>query len=364
MRHTLQLFILILVTTIFLPSCNSSTFDISKEFKKLENPCDLFQKIELIPLESNESSLIGSINKVQITDTFVYVLDRIQNIILVFDNDGKFNKKFSKIGKGPGEYVNLMDFHIYKDGSIEILTNYKLILYDKNYNLVNQVELPRIAHFFYRLDKTFVALYHLQAENRITVINTKNNMEVCSGIYIPKYARSMPVNPFYSPFYLHDNGVYLGSTFTNDIFKISSTGIEKSYTFFPDNSTDLSKLPQNKNQRFYIQLVNNLSNPIISDVYQSNACLKFFIRIKGEGFFCISNLKSKKSFHFKTVADNIKYFGRFVDEKFIYGTMDISDAFTYINNKSISDLISIESFNKIKANKESMNPILVKYYLK
>src|SRR5690606_16674536 len=44
-----------------------------------------------------------------------YLLDIDSNSIFIFNRDGSFHNKISRIGGGPGEYLQIVDFDISKD---------------------------------------------------------------------------------------------------------------------------------------------------------------------------------------------------------------------------------------------------------
>ena len=80
--------------------------DLSQEKVKLSS---LFAEYRLIPLETNDSSLIGGRgNKVLQRDSSFYI--ESENTILSFDNDGHFISRFDKRGSGPEDYIDISDF--------------------------------------------------------------------------------------------------------------------------------------------------------------------------------------------------------------------------------------------------------------
>jgi hypothetical protein len=330
----------------------------------LENPSDLFEKIELVPFETTDSSLIGDIGKIVLSDSSIYVLDKTQRSILIFDSSGKFKKKLSKIGKGPGEYVNLADFNVEDDGVIEVLSNYKIIVYDSSFNLKDEIILPDVAHFFYRLDKENFALYHLQAGKRFTIYNSKISKITYSGIESPKYSRLMPVNPYYSPFSSFGDKIFLKSPFTNRLYKVTSKGLEKHYTFYSDFPIDLSDLPRDKDRKFYFEAYLNQTSPYVLTGFFCKNYIQTYTRVGNDRFYDITNESNNKSIYFEELADRAKYFGYFNTEKFTYGYMEVSDAIIYQQDLELKKLIQ-EGYNfSLSSDNKNLNPILVKYYFK
>jgi hypothetical protein len=151
-----------------------------------QNLC--FSKIELIPLETDEESIIGNERDVIITDQFYIISDHL-NIISIFDKKGNFisNSK-KKLGAGPEEYHTFMGVSYNSiSNSIDIFTPYYLIAYDINFNYLNKVKLPakpkasekELSHFFYSSyainDNESIILPTMVSENphRIVIYNTK-----------------------------------------------------------------------------------------------------------------------------------------------------------------------------------------------
>ncbi len=83
----------------------------------------IVEKIEIIALENQEGALMGNINKMQISDDTIFILDTmIAKKILVFNMDGKYIQQIGKFGRGPGEYLQIMDFTVNeKDKQIVVL---------------------------------------------------------------------------------------------------------------------------------------------------------------------------------------------------------------------------------------------------
>ncbi len=67
-------------------------------------------------LETNDSCLIGHIDKVVIYNNRFYILDKEKSkTLFIFDSLGKLVKKINREGKGPGEYSTPDDFVIDKE---------------------------------------------------------------------------------------------------------------------------------------------------------------------------------------------------------------------------------------------------------
>lgn len=76
---------------------------------------NLIKSIQIIPLETNDASLIHQIRKIKKVDQNWYVLDYNDSPIKRFSQDGHFITQIGKKGQGPGEFVQISDFVVTKD---------------------------------------------------------------------------------------------------------------------------------------------------------------------------------------------------------------------------------------------------------
>lgn len=72
---------------------------------------DIFENYRIVSLETTDESLIGG-RSVKIIKRNDYYFIKSINDIVVFDLDGKFIRKLSHAGYGPGEYDQLNDFDV------------------------------------------------------------------------------------------------------------------------------------------------------------------------------------------------------------------------------------------------------------
>ena len=70
---------------------------------------------KIIPLETNENCLLSSIDKIKKVNEKLFVLDRVNNAIFIFRESGEYLQSLFKVGNGPGEYVQIMDFDVEDD---------------------------------------------------------------------------------------------------------------------------------------------------------------------------------------------------------------------------------------------------------
>jgi len=89
----------------------------------------LFNSPKTIILETSKDCLIGTVADIQVYDGKIFISDeKSAKALYIFDMDGKFIRKIGGNGRGPGEYLRLMDFTIDK-------INHELYLLDGNNKL-------------------------------------------------------------------------------------------------------------------------------------------------------------------------------------------------------------------------------------
>ena len=84
---------------------------------------ELISVERLLPLETSDESLFGSIDQLEVWKDRIYLLDTYKtNAVLVFSaTDGKFIQKIVGTGNGPGEFLTPHSFWIdYPDGSLYV----------------------------------------------------------------------------------------------------------------------------------------------------------------------------------------------------------------------------------------------------
>ena len=73
----------------------------------------------VIPLETNDSCLIGGISKLEFYGGKIFVLDKMHSARLyVFDTQGEYKFAIGKRGSGPNEYMQINDFSIDKEKNL------------------------------------------------------------------------------------------------------------------------------------------------------------------------------------------------------------------------------------------------------
>lgn len=79
--------------------------------------------VEIIPLETTPESIFNRLQKVVVTDEYLFILDSFgASVVLQFKRDGTFVQQIGDNGNGPGEYTQPYDMDV-ADDKIYVLNN-------------------------------------------------------------------------------------------------------------------------------------------------------------------------------------------------------------------------------------------------
>lgn len=112
---------IILFLAVMLSSCEDQQLDDEKArttitidltLDKSEKIGDVLEYERFIVLETTDSCIINEINKIAFTDEFIFILDKRQATIWIFDKEGKFQYPIKRLGQGPEEYLETSDIYV------------------------------------------------------------------------------------------------------------------------------------------------------------------------------------------------------------------------------------------------------------
>jgi hypothetical protein len=135
-----------------------------------------------IYLETNDSCLIGRVNKIVKSNGNYYILSDDRNIDM-FDDDGSFISRLNKLGGGPGEYADIGDFNIvdiYDESEIWIcdfdkIKRYKLNPANRVWNFISDLSFDIMINKFAVINKNSLLLMTGREEKSLTVVDINTN---------------------------------------------------------------------------------------------------------------------------------------------------------------------------------------------
>lgn len=347
------------------------------EIKKNIHSTGLIRGMNIIHL--NDKILLGDIYKVKEYKNKLYLLDRQSQKIAIYDTLGNALNTINSKGKGPNEYIRLVDFFVDPlNQTLNIIssTDRKNIVYDLNGNEVIKVEkFSRPYRNVFKRDAGYVGYmenvsFPPSARN-IWILD--NNLKVQDSYFdinkgFESYGK-LGVHHF-SAF---GSKVYFNQMMDRNIYFVGNDEIYAAYTLdfdkynLPDIKSleELDQMPLKEN----INYVHDIRN-----FQETNNFLISKILFHGSFALCLYNKTDKTSMVVSLEPyENDVFFFSFgeiigMDEKAIYTIIDVSSFKSFLKNKDIEKKHPVQ-YEKMKKWIEGMgvteysNPFLVTYFL-
>lgn len=386
MRH---IFIFTIITSLlFLNVCKTENtkgriLTLTVELKdKGVSFHDIFKKIELIPLELNDSSYIKQIDKIHLTDGELYILDRDLKSVNIFDsNSGSHIHTISKAGQGPDEYTHINDLTINSiNKDIKLMSPFNFInTYDISGNFIKRDNLPfpdnsACAHFYDFDDANYIFWVHSQQDSGLgkIVLLSKETNQIINSFWRGK---GLEDSFIVSPFWKYNGEIYFSSGVTNNVYKISPEGYELTYKW-DFGKYDIDKFrkkeittpidPRKSSERT-LELINQMINS--NKLYRFNSKLEnnnyYYAQIvfnnnKNKSPHIFYNKKTNETFYFFETTEGISFITHYMTDKYILGEILLEQMELLLSNNTLDE----EQREKLMAKKFDDNPILVKLYFK
>lgn len=202
---------------------------------------DMIGEHTFIPLESSDSSLVGTIGQIEIFEDRIYLLDNEKtNAILVFSLQGKFLTKLEARGNGPGEFISPHAFKLSPKGYLYVLdrTINKLMTYRlADLSFIEEIKLPYPSPLSFAVMDTqdwFIYYYPIRersdlGKKQIVIANKKG--EVIHTLYEGQASgKILHGNP--DNIYSYDNEFRIYPYFTNRIYRIQNDSVSPYYNLY------------------------------------------------------------------------------------------------------------------------------------
>lgn len=254
----------LVLTLLILFSCSgkqkkeSSGFDIDPEQKTEKGLSDYFSSIEVIPLETSDSSIMAAADKLIYCRGKYYLLD-VRSIegVLIFDKDGKFLNKLVRMGRGPQEYYTANDFVVDpSNGDISIMSSIggTVLVYDSTLTFRERYSINyQATHSFFPINDNTTAFY-TGNEGKLFIYNRKNNSIEYEYLVSTESLELTIYKSSLSPFSVYNDTVQFLASAQKKVYNIlPETGeLKERYSFnFGQHDYDPFKLPENREFSFY-----------------------------------------------------------------------------------------------------------------
>ena len=93
---------------------------------------EAIEKLDIVPLEMTDQSMLGEIRRIQVTEHDIWIHDFNKFYSYRFSRTGKFLNRIGSIGQAPGEYVNFSTFLVdeYKEEIYIVSNNNGILVYN------------------------------------------------------------------------------------------------------------------------------------------------------------------------------------------------------------------------------------------
>lgn len=334
---------------------------------------DLFSKVEIIPLETSDSCLLVSIDKIVNVDGLLYIFDGRRPALYVFDEKGAFVRQISRWGDGPGEHLLISDFIVdKKQQTIGLLSpNGYMGMYDLYGRFIRQDVLPVKPNYYaiaqFDTDRWVFWSCVREDEDGITIVG-KDSLNTVSVFW--RNDRILDMGSL-NPFYEYNDNVYFTTAYQNIVYKLTEKGVHPVYCWdFGKDGIDDEMLQkylsiENEGKR-NDELIKDLSDgtlPFCMKFHRENDLYYYVSLQKGLGtanknINVFYRKQDGSTFVFERLAEKLSINPLLLTEDYIVSKLNFDD-YTYLR-----PFLSEQDYSKLLLREEDDNPCLVKYYFK
>lgn len=355
-----------------------------------QDASSFIDKIELVPLETNDSSLLHKYGKVMYDkETDVYAVYTRDQVIFTFSGNGDFISNSKKMqGQGPDEYYMVVDmkFNPYLKG-IDLLNPYGTIYtYSSDFKLLGRrkikPEFP-IDHLMALNLEEYIFTYPFLWTNQEVAFANLKTQQVYNADYSGTISsgNSMAKDCFYK---IGDDFYFIPPGINYYFYRIDTKGMKLipiMYLDFGDLEIKEADLPgramgkrvdsdeerarvvkEAQERAQFLRHSNNHIVPLIK-FFNDDYVYVYFYFVKstqGAGSNFIYNRKTKKSFLTKEDKPFIMNFCFGIVDNVLLSIRQPE----YVSRLVDRRLMSTEEIYKMEQLKEDDNPVIIKYYLK
>ena len=355
---------------------NACVIEIDLDKSKQISFTDWFDSIQVVPLETNDQSIIGLSVDVVLNDNLIYINDGRTATILVFDKNGKFINSTSHLrGQGPNQYISIIGFDIDDlTGNLLIFDAVKIRIYNANLEPVNEYDTPnelwKSSKFKSISNDTFLFYNHDREDDTLVnvfSIKEKRIIKKICPFEMGGEAKKM-ASANHLLFYKNNDIICFKTRFPNNkVYYFDSIKVD----FFPKIEFKIkqkeftsSELIKDQDEQYYRGMAYSSEKyAFICDILESDKYYFSLILYRKKGYINRYDKKFGKNqvvdFMF---SDGISLFNPILtNDNVIYTTIDASMIREFIEN---SKYLSEKYKNLLENISEEDNPYIVKFFIK
>lgn len=373
----MKTFPLFLVIIVLVCSCNSAKKQAAEAgilnvhlAPEAISVNEVFDRIEVIPIETLDSSFIKNIDRVIESNNKYYILDDRLDILFWFDKNGKYISKIDKTGDGPGEY------NLIYDVSIDTLNNKIRMLspmgsiytYDMQGNFIEKARFPWGGQqCMIDISDNYLAVWSLSSHNegKFISIFDKDSTKLYDSFWKGNDANLLSSDNSFDVFYQYGKDVYFYTSYASDVYKLTEQGVKFAYKWnFYNDSLNLAP---------YLEIVKEDPDRFFPLVKSQDIPYRFCCQFQNDHYYYTQlytySIKRRRNVFYSKIEDETIVFdktkeGIVLSQPFIFNDDYIICTATYEDLEAYKKVLSTEEFNKIAGRKEDDNPFLVKFYFK
>lgn len=138
-----------------------------------------FNLSDVVRLESNKSCVVNSIDKILSVDDELFIFNSQRDEVAVFGLDGRHHRTINKVGRGKGEYIQLMDFTYdrYEDELLFLVSPSSIYHYTRHEDFIKKESLEEYFSYV-GVDSTYYYYYYvpsdIDSKHLIKCVNKKS----------------------------------------------------------------------------------------------------------------------------------------------------------------------------------------------
>lgn len=329
---------------------------------------------EIITLDTTNNTFIGHVEKLSVVGDRMYIWDRDNKAILIYDSAGKFLSKIASEGRAKNEYVEIYDF--YATGErLYVLDNIssKLLVYDAMGKFIRTLDVSMYGIYgvFVLGDVIYLTNYSDNTDNmqyHIFKIDTCGNL---LGKYV-KFSKRYRHSPGLDG-YAKMNDVFHVCCPKNKIYRVDSASCELAYNIdFKDKN-----LPDEYDEIDLIELIKKkeLQKRVtgIDRIRESSRFLFISFWYDWEYYTAIYNKTDERVVVCKGLIDTSIYqvgeLKFFLCNDCLYSEMDANNfkavaGITLKKAGEVKNKYLLELERVYKTITEYSNPVIIRYKLK
>ena len=336
---------------------------------------DLFSKVEVLPLETNDSCLLVFPYKLLLWDDYYAVFDYQIPCLFIYDSSGKFVRRIGSKGQGPGEYTFIYDaLRDTHTGEFQLLSPFgEIFCYSSEGSFLKKIKLPQKYNYwaFEDYGDYWITWSYPGDDNDPGVSFISKRTLECEHSW---WFCNRSVNSLMETFYRFNNDVYFTRPMNRNVYKLTgadSLQIVYAWDFGSGNysvnqwgfsETKWGGVEEGRLvERYLIDGVIPYclgSQTQTDKFYYCRLVMGFDNRNSAHLFYRKSD---GKNVYFETTSEGLHFKPMYWGEDYV---ISISDEGDMLDLDIYKAFLSPSEYTKIANRKEDDNPFLLKCYYK